>query len=134
MADLPPGTGDEILTMTQKMEPELAIIVTTPQEVSLIDSARAINMAKKMEVSRIALIENMSGLICPNCGQRIDLFGSGGGKMQAEEMMVTFLGSIPMNIRARQLADNGKPIILEDIESDISKAILKIVDKIEKLV
>lgn len=134
VADLPPGTGDEILTMTQKMEPELAIIVTTPQEVSLIDSARAINMAKKMEVPRIALIENMSGLICPECGSRIDLFGTGGGKKQAEEMIVTFLGSIPINIRARQLADEGKPIILEDKESDISKSIKRIVDKIEKLV
>ena len=134
VADLPPGTGDEILTMTQKMEPELAIIVTTPQEVSLIDSARAINMAKKMEVPRIALIENMSGLICPECGSRIDLFGTGGGKKQAEEMIVTFLGSIPINIRARQLADEGKPIILEDTESDISKSIKRIVDKIEKLV
>jgi ATP-binding protein involved in chromosome partitioning len=134
VADLPPGTGDEILTMTQKMEPDMAIIVTTPQEVSLIDSARAINMAKKMEIAQIAIIENMSGLICPKCGYQIDLFGTGGGKKQAMEMNIAFLGTIPISIRARQLADDGKPIILEDKESEISKSILVIVDKIESLI
>jgi ATP-binding protein involved in chromosome partitioning len=130
IADLPPGTGDEILTMTQKMEPELAIVVTTPQEVSLIDSARAISMAKKMEIPKIAIIENMSGLICPECGHRIDLFGSGGGKKQAEEMDVDFLGAIPINIQARQLADEGKPVILENAKSDISMAFMTIVKKL----
>ena len=134
IADLPPGTGDEILTMTQKMEPEMAIIVTTPQEVSLIDSARAISMAKKMNIPHITLIENMSGLICPECGHRIDLFGSGGGKKQAEEMDVDFLGAIPINIQARQLADEGKPVILENAKSDISIAIMGIVKKIDGLV
>lgn len=134
IADLPPGTGDEIMTITQKMEPEMAIIVTTPQEVSLIDSARAISMAKKMEIPKIAIIENMSGLICPECGHRIDLFGSGGGKKQAEEMNLDFLGAIPIDMRARQLADEGKPVILENAKSDISMAILNIVEKIEGLV
>jgi len=80
VADLPPGTGDESLTIAQSMKPDMAIIVTTPQEVSLIDSARAISMAKDLNIPEIVLVENMSGLICPNCGQRIDLFGSGGGK------------------------------------------------------
>jgi Mrp family chromosome partitioning ATPase len=134
IADLPPGTGDEIMTITQKMEPEMAIIVTTPQEVSLIDSARAISMAKKMEIPKIVIIENMSGLICPECGHRIDLFGSGGGKKQAEEMNLDFLGAIPIDMRARQLADEGKPVILENAKSDISMAILNIVEKIEGLV
>ena len=134
IADLPPGTGDEILTMTQKMEPEMAIVVTTPQEVSLIDSARAIDMAKKMNIPHITLIENMSGLICPECGHRIDLFGSGGGKKQAEEMDVDFLGEIPINIQARQLADEGKPVILENAKSDISIAIMGIIKKVDDLV
>jgi Mrp family chromosome partitioning ATPase len=134
IADLPPGTGDEILTMTQKMEPEMAIIVTTPQEVSLIDSARAISMAKQMNIRHITLIENMSGLICPECGHPIDLFGSGGGKKQAEEMDVDFLGAIPINIQARQLADEGKPVILENTKSDISIAIMDIAKKIDDLV
>lgn len=132
IADLPPGTGDEIITLVQNMKPDLAIVVTTPQEVSLIDSARAINMAKKMNIPQIALIENMSGLICPECGLRINLFGSGGGKIQAKEMDVDFLGEIPINIEARKLADQGKSIILEDKEADVSKAVFHIVSEIEK--
>ncbi|MBT8378171.1 MAG: Mrp/NBP35 family ATP-binding protein, partial [Ignavibacteria bacterium] len=79
IADLPPGTGDEVITMTTKLKPDMAIIVTTPQEVSLIDSKRAIAMAKKMEILNIGLVENMSGLFCPNCGCNIELFGKGGG-------------------------------------------------------
>jgi len=133
VADLPPGTGDEILTMTQKMKPDLAIIVTTPQEVSLIDSARAINMAKKMEIPNIGVIENMSGLICPKCGTIIDLFGSGGGKKQAEELEVSFLGKLPIDIDTRKFADQGKLIIYEKKEAEISIAILDIVKNIEKI-
>lgn len=132
IADLPPGTGDEILTMTQKMEPKMAIIVTTPQEVSLLDSKRAISMAKKMNIPIIGVIENMSGFICPQCGHQIDLFGSGGGRKQAKEMGIEFLGKIPINIEARILSDEGKPIVIEDEKSDISKSIMEIVDKIDK--
>lgn len=131
VADLPPGTGDEILTITQNMEPDMAIIVTTPQELSLIDSARAISMAKKMSIPKIALIENMSGLICPQCGHRVDLFGSGGGKKQAEEMNIDFLGAIPINLEARKLADEGKSIIIENKEADMSVMIYHIVREIE---
>ena len=133
IADLPPGTGDEILTIVQNMKPDMAIIVTTPQEVSLIDSARAISMAKKMNIPKIALIENMSGLICPKCGHRIDLFGSGGGKKQAEEMNIDFLGAIPINLEARKLADEGKSIIIENEEADISVTIFHIVKEIENM-
>ena len=133
VADLPPGTGDEILTMTQNMEPDMAIIVTTPQEVSLIDSARAISMAKKMEIPKIAIIENMSGLICPKCGHRIELFGVGGGKKQAEEMNIAFLGAIPINLEVRKLADEGKSIIIENEEADISVTIFHIVKEIENM-
>lgn len=133
VADLPPGTGDEILTMTQKMEPDMAIIVTTPQELSLIDSARAIDMAKKMKIPKIALVENMSGLVCPECGHSIDLFGSGGGKKQAEKMNIPFLGIIPINLEVRMLADKGKSIIVENKEADFSIAIFKIIKKIEDM-
>jgi len=133
VADLPPGTGDEILTMTQNMHPDLAVIVTTPQEVSLIDSRRAVSMARKMEIKNIAIIENMSGLICPKCGYQIDLFGIGGGQRQAEEMNVMFLGALPINIKARRLADEGKSIIMEDKKADISIAILDIVKKINEI-
>jgi ATP-binding protein involved in chromosome partitioning len=130
IADLPPGTGDEILTMTQKMEPDMAIIVTTPQEVSLIDSKRAICMAQKMEIQNIGLIENMSGLLCPECGHHIDLFGSGGGSRQAKEMGVQFLGSIPIDIEVRKLSDEGKQVITENKKSDVSISLLNITDSI----
>jgi ATP-binding protein involved in chromosome partitioning len=133
VADLPPGTGDEIISLTQKMEPDLAVIVTTPQEISLIDSARAINMARKMNIPKIAVVENMSGLICPVCGTRIELFGSGGGQKQAEQMGVSFLGRLPIDIKAREMADNGKPVILENMNADISKALTAIVASIENI-
>jgi len=131
IADLPPGTGDEVITMTTKLKPEMAIIVTTPQEVSLIDSRRAIAMAKKMEISNIGLIENMSGLFCPNCGHNIDLFGTGGGSKQANEMGIEFLGSLPIDIEARKAADDGNPIILQNDSNEISKAMTNIVERIE---
>ncbi len=133
MADLPPGTEDEIITMAQKMEPNLAVIVTTPQEVSLIDSARAINMARKMNIKQIALVENMSGLMCPACGARLDLFGTGGGRRQAREMDVTFLGSLPLDIQTRKMADDGQPVVRIYSGSPIVLAMNDIVARIESI-
>jgi len=133
LADLPPGTGDEIITIAQGMKPNLAIIVTTPQEVSLIDSARAVNLAKKMEIPQIGIIENMSGLMCPECGCEIDLFGSGGGRKQAEEFEVRFLGSLPINLETRKLADQGQPVVTVNQEADISVATMQAVNKIINL-
>ena len=133
IADLPPGTGDEILTMTQKMEPDLAIIVTTPQELSLIDSSKAVNMAKKMEIPHIGILENMSGLNCPECGHKIDLFGQGGGERQAREMAVLYLGALPIDIETRVLADSGMPIVLAKPEIDISIAIMDIIQRIRNI-
>jgi Mrp family chromosome partitioning ATPase len=130
IADLPPGTGDEVLTMAQRMEPRMAVVVTTPQEMSLIDSRRAINMAKKIGISRIGVVENMSGLKCPECGHELDLFGAGGGELVARELDVLLLGSVPMNPRARACADVGKPIILEDETADVSRALSHVVDGI----
>lgn len=130
VADLPPGTGDEIMTIVQEMRPDLAIVVTTPQEVSLIDSARAVNLALSLEVPQIAVIENMSGLACPQCGHRIDLFGSGGGRLQAEELNVGFLGAVPISVESTRLADKGRPTILEDAESDIRKSLLEITNAV----
>jgi Mrp family chromosome partitioning ATPase len=130
VADLPPGTGDEVITIVQEMRPDLAIVVTTPQEVSLIDSARAVNLALSLEVPKVAIIENMSGLACPQCGHRIDLFGSGGGRLQAEEMGVEFLGAVPVDVESTLLADKGRPTILEDIESDTRTSLLEITNAV----
>lgn len=133
IADLPPGTGDEILTMTQQMEPDLAIIVTTPQELSLIDSKKAVNMAKKMNIPNIGVVENMSGFMCPKCRHHIDLYGKGGGEKQAKEMDVLFLGALPLNIETISLADHGKPVILDKIDADISIGIMEIIKRINNL-
>lgn len=133
VADLPPGTGDEVMTIAQKMAPEMAVIVTTPQEMSLIDSRRAINMAKKMGVPKIGVVENMSGLRCPHCGHLIELFGSGGGERAALDLGVQLLGKVPFNLEARKGADLGRPIILEDEGSDISEALEQIAHKIVEL-
>jgi len=123
VADLPPGTGDEIITIVQKMQPDMAVIVTTPQEVSLMDVRRAIRMAQKMEIPQIGVVENMSGMICPHCGVPIDLFGQGGGEQQARELEVPFFGAIPVDFHARQLADSGKSVVFENPDSPVSQAI-----------
>lgn len=120
IADLPPGTGDEILTIVQKMKPDYAAIVTTPQEVSIIDAERAINMAKKLEIINIGVIENMSGFVCPHCSAVLNIFGEGGGERLANEFDVQFLGSIPIDIDARILGDKGTPIVLEKPDCEVS--------------
>ena len=122
IADLPPGTGDEILTIAQEMKPDYAVIVTTPQEVSVMDAERAINMARKLEIPFIGVVENMSGFVCPHCSAVIDLFGSGGGKKLADDYSVQFLGSIPIDIDARILSDKGKPIVLEKPDCEVTNA------------
>jgi Mrp family chromosome partitioning ATPase len=119
--------------MTQQMSPDLAIIVTTPQELSLIDSKKAVNMAKKMDIPTIGIIENMSGFMCPKCSYHIDLYGKGGGEKQAKEMNVAFLGALPLNIETIALADNGKPIILEKPEADITISMMKIIGEVQTL-
>lgn len=133
VADLPPGTGDEVLTIAQRMEPQLAIIVTTPQELSLVDSRRAVNMAKALKVGRIGVVENMSGLRCPDCGRRIELFGSGGGERVARELDVRFLGRVPIDVRVREEADRGQPIVLRDEQADVSQAFAALAESVVEL-
>jgi len=133
LADLPPGTGDEVLTAAQKMKPQMAIVVTTPQEVSLIDCRRAVNMAKKLDIPHIGVVENMAGLTCPHCNQQIDVFGAGGGEMMAAEMHVHFLGRIPMELSVRQGSDSGKPIVLQSKPNEISDAFQHISGEIDTI-
>ncbi|AEK73512.1 ATPase [Thermococcus sp. 4557] len=131
--DFPPGTGDEILTVTQTLKLDAAVIVTTPQEVALLDTGKAVNMMKKMEVPYVAVVENMSYLICPHCGGEIDIFGKGGGKKLAEKEGVDFLGGIPIDLKAREASDAGIPIVLYE-DTVAAKAFMEIVDKlVEKL-
>jgi len=132
IADLPPGTGDEILTIAQQMKPDYAVIVTTPQEVSIIDAERAINMAQKLEIPHIGVLENMAGLVCPHCGGAIELFGSGGGNKLADKYNIQFLGSIPIDIDARILGDKGKPIVLEKPDCEVTNSFKSIVNLMEE--
>ena len=133
LADLPPGTGDEVLTTSQKMLPQIAIIVTTPQEVSLIDCRRAVNMAKKLNIKEIYVIENMAGLVCPYCNKEIDFFGTGGGEVMANDMNVHFLGRIPMEKIGRECGDAGTPIVMKYPESKTSQAFYQISKKLRDL-
>lgn len=109
LVDLPPGTSDEPISIAQLI-PGLdgAIVVTTPQEVALLDSRKAVNMFLMMNVPMLGIVENMSGLICPHCGQRIEVFKTGGGEEAARELGVPFLGAIPLDTEIGSLGDMGK--------------------------
>ncbi len=130
IVDFPPGTGDEILTVVQSINMDAAIVVTTPQEVSLLDCGKAINFMRKMRVPYIAVIENMSYLICPYCGNRIDLFGKGGGEELAKKEGVDFLGEIPFDLKARELCDKGDPMVMNE-DSLAGRVILEIVNRLK---
>ncbi len=130
IVDSPPGTGDEPLSVAQLIPATGAIIVTTPQEVSLLDSRKAISFARKLDLKVVGVVENMSGLVCPHCGGEIDLFKRGGGERTAKEIDVPFLGSIPINPSIVEAGDSGRPFLLSHPESEASKAFKQIVDRI----
>lgn len=130
VADLPPGTGDEILTIAQELKPDYAVIVTTPQQVSIIDAERAVNLAKKLGIPLIGIVENMSGYICPHCNALVDIFGNGGGEKLAYDTNVEFLGEIPLDIDMRILGDKGVPIIVEKENCEASNSLNKIISGI----
>jgi ATP-binding protein involved in chromosome partitioning len=109
IVDMPPGTGDVQMTLTQKWKPAGAVIVSTPQDLALIDATRAIDMFRKMDVKVIGLIENMAGYQCPHCGEVSDPFGSGGAEAAAKVMQIPFLGRIPLTLSIRRASDAGQP-------------------------
>lgn len=130
VVDSPPGTGDEPLSVAQLMPATGAVIVTTPQEVSLMDSRKAVNFARVLKLQIYGIIENMSALECPHCGGTIDLFKTGGGKTMAEELGVPFLGRIPIDPQIVRLTDEGKPFITNRPDSAAARAFNEIIDKI----
>lgn len=111
IVDMPPGTGDAQLTMSQRVPLAGAVIVSTPQDVALLDARRGVRMFEKVNVPVLGLIENMSYFCCPNCNHRTDLFGHGGAKREAERLGVEFLGELPLKLAIRELADAGTPIV-----------------------
>jgi Mrp family chromosome partitioning ATPase len=133
--DLPPGTGDEPLSIAQLIpDSNGAIIVTTPQDVALLDSRKAVTFARTLNMPVIGIIENMSGLVCPHCNHTIDLFGTGGGRRAALDLSVPFLGTIPIDPKIVETGDGGKPFVLDHSNSESTKAFEEIVEKIQKFV
>jgi ATP-binding protein involved in chromosome partitioning len=111
IVDLPPGAGDVQMTLSQKAEVTGAIVVSTPQDVALIDARKALNMFSKMNVRVLGMIENMSTYICPNCGHEAHIFGHGGARADAERLGIPFLGEIPLDLDIRLASDGGAPIV-----------------------
>lgn len=132
LIDLPPGTGDEPLSVAQLL-PEMdgVVIVTIPSEVSQIVVKKAVTFSRKLGMPIIGIVENMSGFVCPKCGAKINIFKSGGGKRIAEDLRVPFLGSIPIDQKVCEDSDKGVPFIIEHADSPASEAFMEIVEKIE---
>ncbi|MCL4131934.1 UNVERIFIED_CONTAM: hypothetical protein GTU68_023557 [Idotea baltica] len=120
--DLPPGTGDIQLSLSQKVPVSGAVIVTTPQDISLLDARKALKMFEKVNVPVLGVIENMSTHICSECGHEEHIFGSGGGQSMADQYSVDLLGTLPLDIRIRENADNGEPTVAIDETGDIAMA------------
>ncbi len=130
--DLPPGTGDIQLTIVQTVALAGAIIVTTPQEVALIDARKAATMFDKVNVPVLGLIENMSYFVSPSDGKRYDIFGSGGGEREAKRLRVPLLGQIPIDIATREASDRGMPIVGEDRQSPVTAEFKRIAENLRK--
>jgi ATP-binding protein involved in chromosome partitioning len=130
--DLPPGTGDIQLTIVQTVALSGAIIVTTPQEVALIDARKAATMFGKVNVPLLGLIENMSYFVCPNDGNRYTIFGSGGGEREAARLRVPLLAQIPLEMRVRESGDSGRPLTLSEPDSPISRLFFQAAEMIAK--
>jgi Mrp family chromosome partitioning ATPase len=128
--DSPPGTGDEPLSVAQLIPATGGVVVTTPQEVSLMDSRKAIQFGFKLGLKIFGIVENMSGMVCPHCGEKIALFKEGGGAKAANEMGVPFLGKVPLDPEIVALGDDGKSFVDALPDSPASKALMEIAEKI----
>ncbi len=131
--DLPPGTGDEPLSIGQLIPGGHALVVTTPQDVALLDARKAVGFARQVDMSVLGVIENMSGFTCPHCGERIDLFKQGGGERAAAQLDVPFLGAVPLDPVVVSSGDTGKPFVGHE-DSPAAAAFTDIVKRIEAAV
>lgn len=131
VVDMPPGTGDEALSIIQLIpKADGMVIVTTPQDVALLDSRKSIMFSAQAKIPIIGLIENMSGFVCPHCKKVTNIFKSGGGEATAKEMNIQFLGRIPIESKIVESGDSGMPIVIDDPDSESAKAFNTIIDKI----
>ncbi|WP_374303612.1 iron-sulfur cluster carrier protein ApbC [Ferrovibrio sp.] len=134
VVDMPPGTGDAQLTMAQRVPLAGAVIVSTPQDIALLDARKGLNMFRRVDVPVLGIVENMSYFCCPNCGHRSEIFAHGGARRTAEELGCDFLGELPLNIAIRETSDGGAPIVASQPDSEEAKAYRAIAAKVaEKL-
>jgi ATP-binding protein involved in chromosome partitioning len=130
IVDMPPGTGDVALSLSQTVPVAGSIVVTTPQQVSLADTRRAVRMYQKLNIPTLGIIENMSHFVCPSCSHEADIFGRGGGQKMAEDMNVAFIGRIPIYQPIREGSDNGMPLVLSEPNSPAAKAFIAAAERV----
>ena len=130
VVDMPPGTGDAQLTMAQRVPLAGAVIVSTPQDIALLDARKGLNMFRKVDVPVLGIIENMSYHVCRNCGHREDIFSHGGARREAERLGAEFLGELPLDIVIRETSDGGRPVVVSQPESEHAKAYRHIADRV----
>ncbi len=130
LVDMPPGTGDAQLTMSQQVPLAGAVIVSTPQDIALLDARKGLNMFRKVDVPVLGIIENMSLFICPNCGHESHIFSHGGARLEAEKLGIEFLGEVPLDIEIRETSDSGRPIVVSRPDSPHAKTFIAIAERI----
>ena len=130
LIDLPPGTGDAALTVTQTLPLKYGLVVTTPQNVAIADASKSLRMFKEMKIPVLGVIENMSYFICPKCGAKSEIFGHGGGENMSFENGVPFLGKVPLEMKVREGGDKGIPAAAMDEETETKKAFMEIAKKV----
>ncbi|MCO5561323.1 hypothetical protein L7F22_014944 [Adiantum nelumboides] len=134
VVDMPPGTGDAQISLSQRLQLSGAVIVSTPQDIALIDARRGANMFEKVRVPILGLIENMSYFKCPHCGEKSHIFGCGGVASTAKDMNLELLGEVPLNIEVREMSDLGKPIVVSSPDSEVARIYESLASRIlEKL-
>lgn len=132
--DLPPGTGDVQLTIAQSLPTKYGIVVTTPQDVSILDASKALNMFRASEIEVMGIIENMSYFVCPETGTRYEIFGSGGGERLAKESGARLIGRIPLEPRIRKGGDEGNPVVLMEEDTETRRIFLEIAKEVTKFI
>ena len=130
VVDMPPGTGDTQLTMSQRVPLAGAVIVSTPQDIALLDARKGIAMFRKVEVPILGIVENMSTFVCPNCGHESHIFAHGGARAEAERMQAPFLGEIPLAMPIRETSDAGTPIVAAAPDGAHAQAFAAIADRV----
>ncbi len=130
LVDMPPGTGDAQLSMSQQVPLAGVVIVSTPQDIALLDARKGLNMFRKVDVPVLGIIENMSLFVCPNCGHETHIFSHGGARLEAEKLGVEFLGEIPLDIEIRETSDGGRPIVVSRPDSEHAKTFVRIAERI----